>query len=210
MSRFFSFAASISIGLVVAACGTATNEDGEPSSVSSSDLTVGAPCTTTPQCGSGKFCDLRATSNGRLDVTGTCRSTPVACPDEFAPVCGRDGKLYENACQAARGGTTVAKLGSCESRPAPAPAASKEGKGCAYGSDCDSSTWCDIGGLGSAISPECRGEGTTGVCRRKPTACPDEYRPVCGCNGTTWRNECDAKISGRISIAYRGKCGRPE
>lgn len=36
--------------------------------------------------------------------------------------------------------------------------------------------------------------------------CPDPYNPVCGCNGNTYRNVCDANNNGVISYT-NGACG---
>lgn len=44
-----------------------------------------------------------------------------------------------------------------------------------------------------------------GRCVLRPQACPDIYDPVCGCDGLTHSNACDAAAAG-VSIAYEGPC----
>ncbi len=68
------------------------------------------------------------------------------------------------------------------------------GSGCATNDDCDAADYCN---LESCTPP--------GTCETRPINCPDIFMPVCGCDGETYSNGCDAAAAG-VAVASEGEC----
>jgi len=123
---------------------------------------------------------------------GSCQPRPDACPDVWAPVCGCDDVTYGNDCEAAAAGVNVSHVGEC---------GSSGGDQCGgfAGLSCPSGQVC--------IYPDdtCNFADHFGTCQPATGVCPDVWAPVCGCDGKTYGNRCEANSAG-ASIEHEGEC----
>jgi hypothetical protein len=53
------------------------------------------------------------------------------------------------------------------------------------------------------------GEDGPGTCADRPKLCPEYYSPVCGCDGKTYGNPCEAESVG-VSVDHSGECNAPK
>lgn len=77
---------------------------------------AGARCGTrgVGPCPAGFFCDFPPSADcGRSDAPGVCAPLTTVCHHVLRPVCGCDGRSYDNACLAAVVGVSVAAQGRC-------------------------------------------------------------------------------------------------
>lgn len=85
---------------------------------------------------------------------------------------------------------------ACETRCDPAPADVE--CGALIGVVCAETSVCIFGS-------GCGFDDGTGTCKPRPQACDLEYAPICGCDGKSWGNACEAATAG-VDVQYVGEC----
>jgi hypothetical protein len=70
------------------------------------------------------------------------------------------------------------------------------------GTPCASDEYCDY------PDDSCGYADGTGVCKKRPQGCPDNYQPTCACDGTVYSGSCDAAAVG-LDVNANGTCTPP-
>lgn len=105
------------------------------------------------------------------------------CTEVYDPVCGCNGITYSNECFAEREGVVRWTNGECPPSPSPTPQPS-----CFTSKPTKSFLPCiDLKKVNTHMS------------------CPVKNHPVCGCNGKTYFNKCDA-IKHGVLLWKEGEC----
>ena len=68
------------------------------------------------------------------------------------------------------------------------------------GIQCANGLYCDV-----SLPNACDGRDLSGTCKAIDTACAPIAQPVCGCDSTTYANDCE-RLHNQVQLAHDGSC----
>ncbi len=146
------------------------------------------------ECGDGQVCDLSHHRQCADDLEGNCvvPEEERACPANYAPVCGCDGRSYGNDCLRRTAYVALDHQGACN----------QGAQACGGQRDlpCPRGQVCDLSG-----NQQC-GVDLAGICVQDTLVrCTREWVPVCGCDARTYGNDCQRRAA-RVAFHHEGEC----
>ncbi|HWB81046.1 MAG TPA: Kazal-type serine protease inhibitor domain-containing protein [Nannocystaceae bacterium] len=148
--------------------------------------TTGGESSTDPSSTNGESSTAASTE------TGTTTSTEESTSSSASESSSSAGESSSSAGESS---------GSSESSGSESESSSSAGESSDTGvpaCDCDADEYCDY-------PDDACGTGAAGACAARPVGCRDNVDPVCGCDGQTYFNQCEAEAAG-VDVDYAGEC----
>jgi len=162
--------------------------------VESVPCTLGAVCYSTKDCNSTSlYCAGPCTGPGR------CVARPSGCPTLAAGneewICGCDNNNYKSECIARKAGVEINYSGKCA-----VFGGVTLNSNCTVNAECGVNEYCYfLTGCGTDPS------APAGSCQQRSSNCVDLYSAVCGCDGKSYSNMCNAGSVG-VNVERLGSC----
>jgi len=167
---------------------------------------TGVRCITSP-CPTDHETKLNGTSS--RDIAGVDLSAIDTTEEQinaaYTALSSADGVLVDGSnTQVSGPGGTLYQLtaASFYAKVAHATSTSGDAQACGglAGLTCPSGQWCD-----PTPANACGGADLLGTCKDPGFVCSQLYQPVCGCDGTTYSNDC-MRVQARVQLAHDGAC----